>query len=88
MLLPQAELVELLKGLESALSLHVQLEAPPHETGDSAPMNFDAPSSTGSAAFSHLKTLAERVALVRHPLFHDAIAFLLMNTFERFVLPV
>ena len=88
MLLPQAEFVELLKGLESALSLHVQLEAPPHETGDSAPMDFDAPSSTGSAAFSHLKTLAERVALVRQPLFHDAIAFLLMNTFERFVLPV
>lgn len=63
----QAELVELLRGLEGALSLHVQLEAPPHETGDAAPMDFDPPSSSGSAAFSHLKTSAERVALVRHP---------------------
>lgn len=58
--------MELLKGLEAALSLHVQLEAPPHDTGSAGPVDFDQPAGTASPAFSHLKSLPERVEAVRH----------------------
>ncbi|CAL8467814.1 g7352 [Coccomyxa elongata] len=59
------ELVELLKGLEAALSLHVQLESPPHDTGSAGPVHFDQSAGTGSPAFSHLKSLQERVEAAR-----------------------
>lgn len=60
----QVELVELLKGLEAALSLHVQLEAPPHDTGSAGPVDFDQAAGTGSPVVSHFKSLAERVEQV------------------------
>lgn len=74
----QVELVELLKGLEAALSLHVQLESPPHETGSAGPVDFDQPAGTGSPAFSHLKSLPERVEAVRHSL-HTMLGFELIR---------
>lgn len=58
--------MELVKGVEGALSLHVQLEAPPQDTGDAPPVDFESSLSNGSSSFSHLRTLAERVAQVRH----------------------
>jgi hypothetical protein len=61
----QFEIVELLKGLTTALSKHAQLEAPPHDTSASPVPDLDMSTDSGAAAYSHLKSLGDRLALVR-----------------------
>lgn len=60
----QSEIVEILRGLTSALSKHAQLEAPPQDIGAPPTAPLDATDSE-AAADSYSKPLPERVALVR-----------------------
>lgn len=61
----QSEIVELLRALAVALSRHAELESLPHDTGAASNATADTSGEPEAAAYSHLKPLAERVALVR-----------------------